>query len=354
MLVVDRDAQFIKQITDLASSFQCRVLHAPSAKEAKIILSREKIDLLLTESNLPDADGLSLVAALHKRDATAAALLTGSSPTGDEILAAVRAGVADFLPKPIAPAQLALRLKQAFRKHDAAVKVERRIDRLTGAVKRLSEARRQVGKKVDLLCNDLVAAYGELTRQMDSVRIQEDFRKCLAETHDLEQLLCHAMDWIMRHLGYSNFAIWLAADDANYELGAYIKYTIASDENMIASMKEGILQQALRHGTVHLSGAEARNHLAASELTFLAGQTVLASTACYLGESLAGIVLFRDENSPYTADDVATLQSVAPIFAIALAAAVRSPGAENADVSERDDEKDDSSDWWKTGGAPPF
>ncbi len=65
-------------------------------------------------------------------------------------------------------------------------------------------------------------------------------------------------------------------------------------------MKEGILQQTLRHGTIHLSGAEARNHLSAGELTYLAGQTVLATTACYLGESLAGIVLFRDENSPYS------------------------------------------------------
>ncbi len=354
MLVVDRDAQFIKQITELASSFQCRVLSASSAKEAKAIINREKIGLLLTESALPDAEGTALVTALHKREPAAAALLTGSSPTVDEILAAVRAGAADFLPKPIAPTQLAARLKQAFRKHDAAAKVERRIDRLTGAVKRLSEARRQVGKKVDLLCNDLVAAYGELTRQMDAVRIQEDFRKCLAETQDLEQLLCHAMDWVMRHLGYSNFAIWLAADDANFELGAYIKYTIASDDGMVASMKGGILQQALRHGTIHLSGAEARNHLSAGELTYLAGQTVLATTACYLGESLAGIVLFRDENSPYSADDVATLQSIAPIFAIALAAAVRSPSeSSSGEVADRDEENDND-DWWKTGGAPPF
>ncbi len=103
-------------------------------KEAKAIIHREKIGLLLTESTLADAGSGRLWLRRHAQPrADRAALLTGSSPTVDESLAAVRAGAADFLPKPIAPTQLAARLKQAFRKHDAAAKVERRIDRLTGA-----------------------------------------------------------------------------------------------------------------------------------------------------------------------------------------------------------------------------
>jgi hypothetical protein len=54
-----------------------------------------------------------------------------------------------------------------------------------------------VSKKVDLLCNDLVAAYGELSRKLDGVRTQESFRKLVDRRKDLAQLLCHAMDWIL-------------------------------------------------------------------------------------------------------------------------------------------------------------
>ena len=51
----------------------------------------------------------------------------------------------------------------------------------------------------------------ELSKQLDVVRTQEGFRKLLNEAKDLEQLLCHAMDWLLRQLGYCNVAIWLTA-----------------------------------------------------------------------------------------------------------------------------------------------
>ena len=48
-----------------------------------------------------------------------------------------------------------------------------------------------------------MTAYGELSRQLDGVRTQEGFRRYIAEAADLEQLLCHAMDWLLRQMGYS-------------------------------------------------------------------------------------------------------------------------------------------------------
>ncbi len=64
-----------------------------------------------------------------------------------------------------------------------------------------------------MLCNDLVTAYGELSRQFDGVRNQESFRKTCDGAKDLEQLLCHAMDWLLRQVGYSNVAVWLADEE---------------------------------------------------------------------------------------------------------------------------------------------
>ena len=71
-----------------------------------------------------------------------------------------------------------------------------------------------VSKKVDLLCNDLIAAYGELSRQLEAVRTTEAFRGAISAIADLEQLLCHTMDWLLRQMGYANVAIWLASDEA--------------------------------------------------------------------------------------------------------------------------------------------
>src|SRR6185295_11999607 len=123
----------------------------------------------------------------------------------------------------------------------------------------LNTIRRTISKKVDLLCNDLVSAYGELSRQMEVVRIEEGFRKLLAQSKDLEQLLCHTMDFILRHAGYTNVAIWLASEEQEYELGAYMKYTIPGDKELVDAIKDGLLRTITREGFVQLEAETLRD-----------------------------------------------------------------------------------------------
>ena len=125
-----------------------------------------------------------------------------------------------------------------------------------------------ISRKVDLLCNDLVSAYGELSKQLDDVRTQEGFRKCIAGATDLEQLLCHAMDWMLRQLGYCNVAVYLAGEDGAFQLGAYMKYTLAGDTMLTDALKRVLLPATVREGVparqfqrirfaVHAAGNEA-------------------------------------------------------------------------------------------------
>jgi len=353
LLVVDTAPSLAATVNALATDLECRVLQASSISEARAIMAREPVEILLTETSLPDGDGLSLVSQLRKQCASATALITSDAPTVQELISAMREGAVDFLPKTAGKQQLTQRLKIAVEQHHQAARNEKRLDRLSGTVKRLNESRKVVGKKIDLLCNDLVQAYSELSRQMDCVRIQEDFRKSLGDARDLEQLLCHTMDWIMRRLGYSNIAIWMVAGESEFELGAYVKYTIESNPQFIEAMKKGLVAQTLRHSHVHLSGAEARNHLSLEEMTWLAGQAVLTETCMYLGETLAVITLFRDEASPFTAEDAAGLRLIAPLFATALSSATHKSQSQ-AENEEFHDQSRDNDDWWKTGSAPPF
>jgi len=121
---------------------------------------------------------------------------------------------------------------------------------------------------------------------------------------------------------------------------------------------------------IHLGANEAAKILTPNESQHLHNQALLGIHCTYLGESLAGIVLFRDGAKPFTPDDAATLRAIAPVFAITLATMVRSeldePGeigdGEDADgplMDEPDDSsprrrKKDDSDWWKRGEPPPF
>ncbi len=332
----------------------CRILSAASSEEALKLIAAQKVELLVTDIRLPDGDGLQLVRELYKASPASAAVVTAAQPSLDDAVAAIRCGAVDFVPGPVSTEVLSERVRAAMLRQREYQRSFGRIDRLRKAVRRLNEARRVVGKKVDLLCNDLVSAYGELSRQMDLVRTREDFRKLCQSAADLEQLLCHAMDWVMRRVGYANTAVWLAADEG-YQLGAYIKYTIPSSPELAEAIRDGILVRTTREGAVRLSAEEATAQLTAKELRHLRGQAVLAVNCSYLGESLAGVILFRDGACPFTNDDLETLKLVAPVFAVALASAVR-PNAisegETAGEEEPGDMQD--ADWWKRGEAPPF
>jgi FixJ family two-component response regulator len=372
VLIVDDEPELIELITDVVGrQTDCRLLSARDLQEAEAILAREPIDLLLADVRLPDGDGMTLLPKLHEANPAAAAVVITGNPSISAAIDAIRLGVVDFLPKPFTAAHLLERVKGALEQQAILARREKRLGRLKITVRRLNTIRRTISKKVDILCNDLVSAYGELSKQVDQVRLGEGFRKVLDQAEDLEQLLCHGMDWLLREVGYCNVAVWLASEEQEFELGAYMKYSIPGDKELTDAMKNGILPMVVRENLVLLEGESIRERLTPAEFEYLHDQSVLAVNCTYLGESLASLVLFRDVRSPFTDSDVSALQTIAPIFAVTLANVVRhaqregddnpffegsTPDGEARDEREdrEDPERRNEADWWKRGEAPPF
>jgi FixJ family two-component response regulator len=382
VLVVDDEQSMRSLFRDVvAAQVDCTMTCVGSVAEAKHLINRDGIELLITDLALPDGDGMSLVDTLrHQQPSAAAMVITGNRADLNGAIGAIRAGAVDFVPKPFNSDQIVERVKRAIVRQNAIARGERRILRLKDAVRRLNQSRKIVTKKVDLLCNDLISAYGDVAKQVEDIRNQESFRKLINSARDLEQMLCHAMDWILRAAGYCNLAVYLAADDAEFQLGAYMKYTIPGEVKFTEAMKQNIVPMASKEGLVHLEGYDVKKYLSAAEHKTLAGNTVLATQCTYLGETLAVLVLFRDEKCPFTADDVAMLKAISPIFAVALAGMVRGrdgdggdadegPSNANDDTNDRgifDEEENEKkrrarkkkeqhdSDWWKRGDPPPF
>jgi CheY-like chemotaxis protein len=221
VLVVDDEPTLIEVIDDVVGrGMGCRVVTAASIAQARKILASQTIELLVADLNLPDGDGMDLLPDLREHQPNAAAVVITGSPSIDDAIDALRSGAVDFVPKPFTRSHLVERIQMALDRQAFAARQEKRFGKLRDAVRRLNESRRLISKKVDILCNDLVSAYGELSRQLDGVRTQEGFRHYVEKAHDLEQLLCHAMDWMLRQLGYANVAVWLSAEDGEFQLGA--------------------------------------------------------------------------------------------------------------------------------------
>ena len=379
VLVVDDEPNLIEVIGDVVGrGMGCRIVTAATIAQAKKILASQPIELLVADLNLPDGDGMSLLPALREHQPHASAIVMTGSPSVAGAIGALRGGAVDFVPKPFTQSHLVERVGYALERQAFMAKQEKRFGKLRDAVRRLNESRRLISKKVDLLCNDLVSAYGELSRQLDGVRTQEGFRKYIEKAADLEQLLCHAMDWMLRQMGYANVAVWLSGEDGEFQLGAYMKYTVAGEQILTDSLKRVVLPRAVRDGLLRAKGEDFQDKFTPQEMALLKGQDVVAVNCTYLGESLAALVFFRDAKTPFNAEDESLLKSVSPIFAVSLASVVRgaegeadggeaqadgeSPffdgqgGPEKKDPKQPPKKKNDkdAADWWKRGEPPPF
>jgi DNA-binding NtrC family response regulator len=75
ILVVDDDEGIRENIVDLLSSEEYRVLSAGDAAEALRVMKSEKIDLLLTDFQMPGANGVELIEAARRTDGDISAIL---------------------------------------------------------------------------------------------------------------------------------------------------------------------------------------------------------------------------------------------------------------------------------------
>jgi FixJ family two-component response regulator len=374
VLVVDDEPDLAELVCDvLRQRFGCEAMIAPTIASARETLRKQGVELLITDLNLPDGNGMSLLGTLHELQPMAEALVITGAPSLTGAITALRQGAGDFLPKPFSADSLAERVDLAVRRLHAKRKSDRRLVTLRQTVRKLNEARKLVSRKVDLLCNDLISAYTDLSRQMESVRLQEGFRNLIGSATDLEELLCHTMDWLLRQLGYANVGIWLSGDDDSYNLGAYMKYTVPGDSALTTALERNLVRMVARKGFVHIGEADAAAVLTGPELAKLPKQDLIAANCTYLGDTLGVVVLFRDAKSPFTEEDMIALKSVMPLLAAALTRAVHASGvnddeyqppagtdmdvpppSSNSAKPRKKRAKDDPADWWKRGETPPF
>jgi FixJ family two-component response regulator len=368
VLIVDDEPALVELIIDvLGRAIDCQVLIASNLAQARKILSTGSVEVVVTDVQLPDGDGMSLLPQLREHQPHASAIVITGNPSMDRAVKALRGGAIDFVSKPFSNQQLVDRIRVGIERNGLLIKQEKRVDRLREAVKRLNDSRKMISKKVDLLCNDLVNAYGEISRQLEDVRSQESFRKATETSKDLEQLLCHSMDWLLRELGYCNVAVFLASDEGVFQLGAYMKYTVVGEGLVTEALRRVLVPMASRQSPLRIRGASLNDQLTPQEMAILQSQEFLAVNCTYLGESLASLLFFRDEQTPFSDGDAEMLKQVSPIFAVELASCVRDAGYAASTTEEPSSDTDmlepekrpkkgkkNPEDWWKNGEPPPF
>ncbi len=302
------------------------ILSAASLAEARRHLAQGPIDLVVVDAAISNNTGLAFAAELAQAKHPVQAIVTTDKPTVGSAVAAIRAGVCDFVAKPFNPAELNERVNEAINRGETVSKQEARVRRLRRICRKLDSAREEVSHQVDILCNDLVVAYQELADQMQHVVETSEYAALLKRELDLERVLHQTLEYILEKAGPTNAAIFLPVTMDEFTLGGYVNYDCAdgSPELLLNHLSDVVAPRVGEHDThVHLTENDAIRQWIGDDAEYLTDCHMLAFPCWTENEVLAVMVLFRDSSQPFSDELVATCNAITPMLAAYLAKIVR-------------------------------
>ncbi len=129
ILLVDDEPDMLELVGDLAQAhMKCEIICAATAEEGRSVLESQPIDLLVTDVNLPDGDGMSLIETLQLHHPSASAIVITGAPSVDRAITAIRYGALDFVPKPFTHEIMVQRLRSGLERQAAAAKRDLRFE----------------------------------------------------------------------------------------------------------------------------------------------------------------------------------------------------------------------------------
>ena len=126
VLMVDDDPNVLRQYGRLLQQMGLRVLAATDGSMGLGFLAKERVDVILTDLNMPVMGGLEFLRAVREVDLDVPIILMTGAPELKSAMAAVDYGAFQYLTKPTSPDQLKVTIAQASQFHALA-----RLQRLT-------------------------------------------------------------------------------------------------------------------------------------------------------------------------------------------------------------------------------
>jgi two-component system, OmpR family, phosphate regulon response regulator PhoB len=123
VLIVEDDDLARALANETLSRDGYRVLEAANVADAKDLLARESVELIVLDLGLPDQSGLELLTDLRRTDDTAVIIVTGRGELEDRVVG-LRLGADDYLVKPIAPSELNARVEAVLRRRGPAARTQ--------------------------------------------------------------------------------------------------------------------------------------------------------------------------------------------------------------------------------------
>lgn len=114
IMIVEDDVNLRDTLSSFLTRLGYEIVAAHDGREALEIVDREPPDLILSDINMPDIDGLTLLADVKKRYPDIVVVMMTAFSSIDSAVEAMRRGAEDYLSKPLQLADVQMRVERAL------------------------------------------------------------------------------------------------------------------------------------------------------------------------------------------------------------------------------------------------
>ena len=318
-----------------------------------------RTDFVFIASSVPSSEVAPIAAQARRISASTKLVVTGSQPSADELLAAVRAGASDWIDPTDDTESVLCRIRALTDAIGAERRREERITRLKGICQKLVVNRDEFTRQVDALSEGLQHAMHDAQERVDEAEIAGEFRGLLSQELDVEDLLRTALQYLLTKTGATNAAVYLPGSKRHqFGLGAYVHYDcprttaqplldrLGSDICERLSDREDIIRFTDTRDFVHAIGMAG---------AVLEDAELVAWSAQHENECMAVFFLFRNKAEPFKEELAILIDVLRPVFAAQMAKVVRIhhrssfqfPKLQSEHDGEDDGDSDQSDDEWR-------
>lgn len=115
VLIVDDDCDLREELETFLNRYGVKTVNAANAVEAKRILLKENVSLVIADIIMPGESGLALTTWIRKNKSVPIILLTALDDVVDRV-AGLELGADDYIVKPFSPRELLARVKAVLRR----------------------------------------------------------------------------------------------------------------------------------------------------------------------------------------------------------------------------------------------
>ena len=220
ILLVVREDQVATAVITALEGERYAIEHCSTSAQAGSALLARPFDLVLLDPSVEDGDTLE-IARLSQRLGTVVKVVMISTRTSfSRAVEAMRCGAIDYVQVPFERDDFLRRVAAAIGKGRLDHERNQRLVRMKKICRKLNSARHEISQQVDVLCDDLAAAYRDLTDQMQDVATSSEFKTLLRQELDVENVLRTSLEYLLAKTGPTNAAVFLPGSEGEWNLGA--------------------------------------------------------------------------------------------------------------------------------------